>query len=75
MLERCEGFAVYTSRKQVGVVEEIRLSPDGTRPAALAVRAGVLGSWRLLVPVDEVAEVWAEERRIVLRPGGLLAVP
>jgi hypothetical protein len=73
-LERCEGFAVYTPAAKVGTVEEVRLGRRA-RPAALTVRAGLLGSWRLIVPVDQVAEVSAPERKIVLRPGALLAGP
>lgn len=74
-LARCEGFGVYTSMARVGTVEEVRFASDGDRPAALAVRAGLLGSWRLLVPVDQVAEVVPRERRVVLRSGGLLERP
>lgn len=74
VLERCEGFAVHTPAARVGTVEEVRAA-EGAGPAALAVRAGLLGSWRLIVPVDQVAEVSARERKIVLRPGALLAGP
>jgi hypothetical protein len=71
-LARCEGFGVYTNLARVGTVEEVRFGADGDRPAALAVRAGLLGSWRLLVPVDQVAEIEPGARRIVLRSGALL---
>jgi hypothetical protein len=73
-LARCEGFGVYTNLARVGTVEEVRFA-DGDRPAALAVRAGLLGSWRLLVPIDQVAQVEPGARRIVLHSGGLLERP
>jgi hypothetical protein len=37
--------------------------------------ARIVGSWLVHVPVDEVADVVPDERRILLRPGGLLAGP
>jgi hypothetical protein len=73
-LERCEGFAVHTPAARVGTVEGVRLG-GGARPTALTVRAGLLGSWRLIVPADQVAEVSTRERKVVLRPGALLAGP
>jgi hypothetical protein len=74
VLARCEGFAVHTPAARVGTVEEVRLAGE-ERPAELTVRAGLLGSWRLIVPVDQVLRVSARERKIVLRPGALLAGP
>ena len=44
-------------------------------PWLLLVRAGLLGTWLVHVPADQVDEVDGEERRIVLRSGGLLAGP
>jgi hypothetical protein len=72
LLAGCEGFAVHTALARVGTVEDVRLEPDG-RPSAIGVRTGLRGGWRLLVSVDQVAEISLEERRILLRPGGLLA--
>jgi len=74
-LARCQGFGVYGPAARIGVVEDVRLDVRSGRPALLSVRAGLLGSWLVHVPVDQVEEVSAEERRIVLRSGGLLAGP
>lgn len=75
LLAGCEGFGVFGPSAQIGVVEEVRLDRESGRPALLSVRAGLLGSWLVYVPVDEVDEVSRDERRIVLRSGGLLAGP
>jgi uncharacterized protein YrrD len=74
-LASCEGFAVYSVHARVGEVEGVRWDAEGSSVTALMVRAGLLGSWLLAVPVDQVAEVSVSERRIVLRSGGLLARP
>ena len=74
-LADCQGFGVFGPSAQIGVVEEVRLDRESGRPALLSVRAGLLGSWLVHVPVDEVDEVSLDERRIVLRSGGLLAGP
>ena len=75
MLAACRGFGVYGPSARIGVVEDVRLDRESGRPALLSVRAGLLGSWLVHVPVDEVEEVSSGERRIVLRAGGLLAGP
>jgi hypothetical protein len=74
-LARSEGFGVYVISARVGIVEKVRLERASGRPVLLSVRAGLLGSWLVHVPVDQVADVVPEERRVVLRPGGLLAGP
>ena len=74
-LAACRGFGVYGRSAQIGVVEDVRLHPESGRPALLSVRAGLLGSWLVHVPVGEVEEVSSAQRRIVLRAGGLLAGP
>jgi hypothetical protein len=71
----CEGFGVYGPAVRIGVVESIRVDADTDAPVLLVVRAGLLGSWLVHVPVDQVQEVSLLERRITLRPGGLLAGP
>ena len=75
VLADCRGFGVYGPSARIGVVEEVRIDQDSGRPALLSVRAGLLGSWLVHVPVDEVEEVSSARRRIVLRSGGLLAGP
>lgn len=74
-LADCEGYGVFGPSAQIGVVEKVRLDRESGRPALLSVRAGLLGSWLVHVPVDEVDEVSVDERRIVLRSGALLAGP
>lgn len=72
VLARCEGYGVYTQLARVGTVESVRMSKGEDRPASLTVRTGLLGSWLLEVPADQVAEVMPRERRLVLRSGGLV---
>jgi len=74
-LAGCVGFGVYGPTARIGVVEAVRLDAAGVRPHILSVRAGLLGSWLVLVPVSQVEAVSMEERRIVLRSGGLLSGP
>ncbi len=75
LLADCRGFGVFGPSAQIGVVEDVRIDRESGHPALLSVRAGLLGSWLVHVPVAEVDEVSVGERRIVLRSGGLLAGP
>ena len=72
IITRCEGFAVHTQLARVGTVETVTIRPGDERPSSLTVRAGLVGTWLIEVPLDQVAEVVPRERRIVLRPGGLV---
>jgi hypothetical protein len=74
-LATCEGYGVYGPSTRIGVVEDIRRGGRDGRPKLLLVRAGLLGSWLVHVPVDQVEAVSHGERRIDLRSGGLLAGP
>ena len=74
-LAGCEGFGVYGPSARIGTVEKVRVERTSRMPVLLSVRAGLLGSWLVHVPVDQVADVLPEERRVLLRPGGLLAGP
>jgi hypothetical protein len=74
-LAGCAGFGVYGPTARIGAVEEIRCDGRDGRPKILLVRAGLLGSWLVHVPVDQIEAVDAEARRLELRPGGLLAGP
>jgi hypothetical protein len=74
-LADCRGFGVYGPRARIGVVEEIHRGRRDGRPKLLLVRAGLLGSWLVHVPVDQIEAVDPGERRIDLRSGGLLAGP
>jgi hypothetical protein len=62
---RCEGFRVESPRGREGVVEEVHFGSRIDRPDAIVVRSGLLRR-RLLIPVDEVAEVVLREERVVL---------
>jgi hypothetical protein len=61
----CAGFRVETSQGLLGVLEE--LHHHGDRAHDLVVRAGKQGARLLIVPVDEVAELVPDERRVILR--------
>lgn len=74
-LAYCEGFGVHGPAARIGVVESIRVDADTGAPVLLVVRAGLLGTWLVHVPVDQVQQVSMLERKISLRSGGLLAGP
>jgi hypothetical protein len=65
-LRRCEGFLVETPTKRIGRVVGIRYGEGTNEPEVLEVRAGFFGRTLLLVSTDDVAEVVAEDRRILL---------
>ena len=64
-LSKCLGFRVETHQGTLGVVEELRSDDD--RAYDLVVRAGKQGARLLILPVDDVAEIVAGERRVILR--------
>ena len=64
-LRRCEGFLVETPTKRIGRVVGVRYGERSNEPEVLEVRAGLFGRTLLLISVDEVAEIAAEERRVV----------
>jgi hypothetical protein len=57
---------VETPTRRIGRVVGIRYGERSNEPEVLEVRAGLFGRTQLLISVAEVAEVAAEERRIVL---------
>jgi len=65
-LSTCEGFRVDSNDGRVGIVEEVRFSPD-RQPEALAVRTGLLRMRLLLVPVGEVDRIVPRRKRVLLR--------
>jgi hypothetical protein len=67
------GFGVYGRTSRIGTVEAVRLDGRSGRPALLSVRAGLLGTWLVHIPVEEVEEVDLSEHRVVLRSGALLS--
>lgn len=63
-LSECVGFRVETSQGLLGVVEELRWHDD--RACDLVVRAGMKGRRLLILPLEDVAEVVPDERRVIL---------
>ena len=63
-LSECAGFRVETSQGPLGLVEELRCQGG---VFDLVVRAGKQGATLLIVPVDDVAEVVPDGRRVTLR--------
>ena len=54
-----------TPTRRIGRVAGIRYGERSNEPEVLEVRAGLFGR-TLLISVDEVAEIAAEERRIIV---------
>ena len=65
-LSTCEGFRVESNDGRVGIVEEIRFSPNG-QPEALAVRTGLFRTRLVLVPIDDVQDVTPRTKRVLVR--------
>ncbi len=67
-IARCKGFGVVSPDGRIGTVEEIRYGPSRRwdSPTELAVQAGRGGKRRLIVPVEDVAAVVADERVVLL---------
>jgi hypothetical protein len=56
-LRRCESFLVETPTRRIGRVAGIRYGERSNEPEILEVRAGLFGRTRLLISVEEVAEL------------------
>ena len=69
-LAGCEGFRVESPRGRLGFVRKIQRDAASDRADALVVCAGVFGTHRLVVPVDEIAGVVRSRRLVVLRRPG-----
>ena len=61
------GFRVDSPDGRIGVVERIYRDRHSDLPAALEIRVGLFCTQLRLAPIEWVAEVRPEERRIVLR--------
>ena len=74
---RCEGFEVTAADGLIGLVEHVRFRSRIDRPDAIAVRIGTFGRHLVVVPVEEVLEVFPDEERLVVQPalGGVRARP
>jgi hypothetical protein len=64
-LTRCEGYHVYYPGGHLGFVEVILHGENG-KPEAIAALGGVLGTRIVVIPVDEIAEIDPQRRRITL---------
>ena len=64
----CRGFRVDSPENgRIGFVAEVRFRSSSQRAGALAVTAGLFRRRLLIVPLEEVAAVFPEAKRIVLR--------
>lgn len=64
---RCEGFQVDSPAGRVGVVEGLRFLSRLDQPDLLEVRGGLFGRVLSFIPVEDVEDVVAAERRLVIR--------
>jgi hypothetical protein len=67
LLVRCEGFEVASPVGLVGFVEGLRFGSRIDLPDFLEVRGGRLGRELLLVPIEAVQSISAEEERVLVR--------
>ncbi len=67
-LRNCQGFRVDGPGGKVGVVEDVLFGSDAAEPAALVVRAGMLGTRVEVVSIEDVADVDPQRTRIWLAP-------
>ena len=65
-LAHCEGYKVQSPIRGLGIVEEV-IPPADDQPGLLAVRGGLLGRRRILVPTSDVALVVPRAMRLFLR--------
>jgi hypothetical protein len=65
-LRHCHGFRVDTPRGRLGIVEDVLYGAVHDEPSALAVRGGVLGWRRELVPVETVDSIEPSRKRLTL---------
>jgi hypothetical protein len=65
-LRRCEGFVVETPTRRIGRVDGIRYGKSQDEPEAIAVRTSRFGRNLLLVSVEDVERIDADQRRIVV---------
>jgi PRC-barrel domain len=70
-LRHCHGYRVDSRSGRIGIVEDVLYGAEHDRPAALAVRGGLLGRRLELVPVEEVDAIHPQRKRLVVRtPAG-----
>ena len=61
------GFEVETPSGRCGTVEDFRVDGRGGRPAFLVVRGGLFGRRRMMISVEDIAEVLPLQRLVRLR--------
>jgi hypothetical protein len=66
-LTGCEGFEVDSPGGRLGFVDRVERAEDGV-PELLVVRAGMLGTRRLLIPTALIAAIVPSRRAIVIEP-------
>jgi hypothetical protein len=64
-LTGCEGYCVDYPGGHLGFVEVVLHDEDG-EPKAIAALGGLFGTRIAIVPVDEIAEIDPDRRRITL---------
>jgi hypothetical protein len=67
-LRNCHGFRVETPRGRLGIVEDVLYGAEHDEPAALAVRGGILGQRREVIPVETVDSIEPSRKRLTLVP-------
>src|SRR4249920_3686424 len=68
-LRHCEGFYVDGPAGRLGVVERLVYRSRADRPDIVAVAVGMWRARIAEVPVEDVAEVWPAQGRLVVRTG------
>jgi hypothetical protein len=66
-LARCEGFCVDSPDGRIGLVERVNFRAGPDRPDSISVRAGRLGRWLFVFPIDEITDVVPTREQVVLR--------
>jgi hypothetical protein len=64
---RTQGFVVETDSGRFGTVEEVQASGQSGMPACLVVRGGLFGRRRMMISVDDIAQVLPSQRLVRLR--------
>jgi uncharacterized protein YrrD len=66
-LGHCQGFRVDSPGKRIGRVEDVLFKTRVERPDTLLIRAGILRTHLVAVPVEEVKEISPRNEHIELR--------
>jgi len=66
-LRQSHGFVVESAADRLGIVERLCYGTRGEMPDFLVVRAGRLGRRRVMISVDDIAEILPRQKRIRLQ--------